>query len=131
MREAPSLTVIEDLLTQGAHVRLFDPIAIPNAKKMVASHPNIHWSMDEFDAVQGADAIALLTEWKQFRHVDFAEVRERMKGIAIFDGRNQYKPHEMKLRGFDYIAIGIPDILQSHDREKATAASSLVERTPL
>ncbi len=115
MREAPSLTFIEDLLKQGAILRLFDPIAMPNAKKLLEGVPNIFWCSNEFDAAKGADAIALLTEWKQFRLVDFNPIREKMKGTAFFDGRNQYKPIDMKNKGFDYISIGVPD--QLHDRK--------------
>jgi UDPglucose 6-dehydrogenase len=112
MREAPSLVFINDLIAAGAHLRLFDPIAMPNAQKLIKNLPNLTWCKDELDAAQNADAIALLTEWKQFRLVDFNPVKAKMKGIAFFDGRNQYKPLEMKNNGFDYIAIGIPDQLQ-------------------
>ncbi len=112
MREAPSLTFIEDLLKQGASLRLFDPVAMPNAKRILESHSSqIAWCSDEFDAAKGADAIALLTEWKQFRLVDFKPIRDNMKGIAFFDGRNQYKSVDMKNRGFDYISVGVPDQL--------------------
>ncbi|MBS0625348.1 MAG: UDP-glucose/GDP-mannose dehydrogenase family protein [Verrucomicrobia bacterium] len=109
MREAPSLTFIEDLLAQGAVLRVFDPVAMPNARKSVADSPQIVWCQDEFDAVNGADAIALLTEWKQFRLVDFKPIKKKMKRAVIFDGRNQYKPHDMKGKGFDYVGIGVPD----------------------
>ena len=81
------------------------------AKKILGDHPQLHWCKDEFDAAKGADAIALLTEWKQFRLVDFKPVREFMKGNASFDGRNQYKPLDMKSKGFEYMGIGIPDSL--------------------
>jgi UDPglucose 6-dehydrogenase len=112
MREAPSIPFIEELLKEGAKLRLFDPVAMPNARKILGESPLITWCTDEFDAAHGADAVALLTEWKQFRLVDFKPVRDRMKGIAFFDGRNQYKPLDMKNKGFDYIAIGVPDQLQ-------------------
>jgi len=113
MREAPSLTIIEDLVKQGAILRLFDPVAMPNARKMLDNYSShITWCTDEFDAAKGADAIALLTEWKQFRLVDFKPIRDKMKGIGFFDGRNQYKSVDMKNRGFDYISIGVPDQLQ-------------------
>ncbi len=115
MREAPSLIFIEDLVKQGAILRLFDPVAMSNARKLLEGLPNLHWCTDEFDAVQGADAIALLTEWKQFRLVDFKPIRDKMRGVAFFDGRNQYKPLDMKNKGFDYISIGVPD--QIHDRK--------------
>lgn len=109
MREAPSLSLIEDLIDKGATLRLFDPVAMMNAKKMIREHPQIIWCKDEFDAANGADAIALLTEWKQFRLLDFSPILKGMKGSAFFDGRNQYRPQEMKENGFDYIGIGIPD----------------------
>ncbi len=115
MREAPSLAFIEDLLKQGARLRLFDPVAMSNARKFLGNLPNIEWCADEFDAAKDADAIALLTEWKQFRLVDFKPIRERMKGIAFFDGRNQYKPLDMKNKGFDYISIGVPDVVNEKD----------------
>ncbi|MDP1608061.1 MAG: UDP-glucose/GDP-mannose dehydrogenase family protein [Chlamydiales bacterium] len=111
MREAPSLTFIEELLKEGATLRLFDPVAMPNARKMLSEHSHLIWCLDEFDAAKGADGIALLTEWKQFRLVDFKPVRKYMKGSAFFDGRNQYKPYDMKTKGFDYMGIGIPDQL--------------------
>ena len=89
--------MIEDLLVHsGAKLRLFDPIAMPNARQILKDHPNLTWCKDELDAAKGADAVALLTEWKQFRLVDFHPIRKNMKGIAFFDGRNQYKPLEMK-----------------------------------
>lgn len=114
MREAPSLSLIEYLLREGVNLRLFDPVALNNAKKILGSHPSLTWCADEFDAATGAHAIALLTEWKQFRVVDFKPVQKKMKGIAIFDGRNQYKPLDMKSKGFDYISIGVPDHLQNN-----------------
>jgi len=113
MREAPSITFIRSLLKEGANLRLFDPISMSNAKKMLGDSSQITWCENEFEAANTADAVALLTEWKQFRLVDFHEIRKNMKGIAFFDGRNQYKPFEMKEKGFDYIAIGVPDQLQS------------------
>jgi UDPglucose 6-dehydrogenase len=109
MREAPSVTFIEDLLKEGARVRLFDPVAMPNAKKIFGDSPLITWCTDEFDSAAGSDAVALLTEWKQFRLVDVQSVLTQMKGVGFFDGRNQYKPRDMKDKGFDYFAIGVPD----------------------
>ncbi|MES2344718.1 MAG: UDP-glucose/GDP-mannose dehydrogenase family protein [Chlamydiota bacterium] len=107
MREAPSLNLIEELLASGAHVRLFDPAAIQTAQKSIPAHPNIHWCQDEYEAAHKADAIALLTEWKQFRFVDFTLVLEKMMGKAFFDGRNQYKIHEMRSKGFEYFGVGV------------------------
>jgi len=108
MREAPSLELIHFLLKKGYRLRLYDPVAMSQAKKILPRHPRLHWCESEYDAVIDADAIALVTEWKQFRFVDFNEVLKKMRGRALFDGRNQYKPHEMQEKGFDYFGIGIP-----------------------
>ncbi|MBS0649171.1 MAG: UDP-glucose/GDP-mannose dehydrogenase family protein [Verrucomicrobia bacterium] len=106
LREAPALKLIEELLSQGAHVRLFDPVAMPKAQKIL-SHPQITWCHDEYQAAEGSDGIALITEWKQFRFVDLDTISKSMQGKAFFDGRNQYKKDEMKAKGFHYFGIGV------------------------
>jgi UDPglucose 6-dehydrogenase len=83
-----------------------DPIAMQKAQKLL-SHPNITWCRDEYDAAQGSDAVALVTEWKQFRFVNLETIAKSMQGKAFFDGRNQYKKDEMKAKGFHYFGIGI------------------------
>lgn len=108
IREAPSLQLIQELLEQGAILRLYDPVALPNMKRHLGQHPQLHFCKDEYDSAEGAHAIALITEWKQFRFVDFAEIQKRMEKSVLFDGRNQYKKSEMKQKGFEYFAIGIP-----------------------
>lgn len=106
IREAPARVLVEQMLEAGARVRLFDPVAIPNAKKSFPNDPHIYWAKDELDAAKGADALALVTEWKQFRFLDFEAVKKAMVGHAFFDGRNQYHGKEMAQKGFDYFAIG-------------------------
>lgn len=105
MREAPSLVLLEELLAEGAHLRLYDPVAMPNAKKCVDS-PLITWCESEYEAAKGCEAIVLLTEWKQFRFVDFHKILPHMKGKGFFDGRNQYSAKQMHELGFDYFGIG-------------------------
>lgn len=106
IRESASLALIEQLLEVGAKLRLYDPIAMPNAQKAVTSHPNITWCSSEADAATGADAIVLMTEWKQFRLLDFKAMLPTMCGNAFFDGRNQFHPADIARKGFDYISIG-------------------------
>lgn len=107
LREAPALKLIEELLAAGAHLRLYDPVSMPKAQEKLNS-PQITWCSDEYHAAENADAIALLTEWKQFRFVNFENILEKMEGNAFFDGRNQYRKEEMKSKGFHYFGIGIP-----------------------
>lgn len=110
MREAPSLTLIETLFHRGYTLRLFDPIAMESAKKaldaMEVTGPRIIWCSSEHDAATGSDGIALVTEWKQFRQVDFEELKKEMEGRVVFDGRNQYRLEDLAKHGFDYISIG-------------------------
>jgi UDPglucose 6-dehydrogenase len=111
VREAPALELVHDLLALGAHLRLYDPVAMPRAQTLLSTHEKslaITWCTDEYDAAAGADAVTLVTEWKQFRFVDFDEISLRLKQKAFFDGRNQYKPEDMEARGFSYFGIGIP-----------------------
>ncbi len=115
MREASSLTLINELIADGANVRLFDPIAMPKAKKLLPALSNIHWCEDEYEAAQNVDALVLMTEWKQFRLLDFSLLLQQMRGKAFFDGRNQYQPDEMHRKGFDYFGIGCSLLTQRKD----------------
>lgn len=108
LREAPSLNLIETLLAEGAILKLFDPVAIPNAKKVLKGKRDILFCQDEYEAATGAHAIALVTEWKQFRFVDMTKIGALVADKVFFDGRNQYQPHEMLKKGFTYFGIGVP-----------------------
>lgn len=128
MREAPSLILIEYLLNAGASVRLFDPVAADNAKKILPDHPSITWCENELEVAEDAEALVLVTEWKQFRFLDFKALLSKMKGKAFFDGRNQYIPSEMANKGFDYISIG-QGAVQSF--QKCSEISDLLDENSL
>jgi UDPglucose 6-dehydrogenase len=118
MRDAPSLTLIHQMLEEGAILRLFDPVAMEKAKAHIPDNPNISWCESEYETATGCDALALVTEWKQFRFLDFKVLRSQMKNNAFFDGRNQYNPLDMMSHGFDYISIGYrPQYAKSQEIE--------------
>ncbi len=106
MREAPSRVLIEELLANGATVSAYDPVAMPAAKSAFAALAGIRYADSPLAALDGADALAVVTEWQEFRSPDFRAVRERLKTPAIFDGRNLYDPEEMKRCGLEYYPIG-------------------------
>ncbi|MDY0197385.1 MAG: UDP-glucose/GDP-mannose dehydrogenase family protein [Tenuifilaceae bacterium] len=109
VREAPSLAIISKLLEAGAIVKAYDPVAIDEAKKLIGT--SIEYAPDPYTAVDGCDALVLVTEWREFRVLNFAELRKRMKGNVIFDGRNIYEPEEMREEGYNYISIGRKPII--------------------
>jgi UDPglucose 6-dehydrogenase len=118
MREASSLILIRELIKNGACLRLFDPAAMNNAKALLTDQPAIIWCHNEQETAEGADAVVLMTEWKQFRFLNFTKMLSSMHGNGFFDGRNQYDATEMANLGFDYFSIGrTPAISQSADCE--------------
>ncbi len=106
VRESSSLTLIQELLKTNCQLRLYDPVAMGNAKKVLPNSSSITWCENELGAAQGADALVLMTEWKQFRYLDFEQISSVMKTQVFFDGRNQYHPQDIVKYGFDYIGIG-------------------------
>jgi UDPglucose 6-dehydrogenase len=112
IREAPSISLIQDLLEEGAFIRAYDPVAIPNAKKIFGKDSRVEFCKDEYDAANGVHAIALVTEWKQFRFADFSKIVTEMKHKVLFDGRNQYQLSEMQEIGMEYFGIGVPSSRQ-------------------
>ena len=104
MREAPAITIINELLAMGAKVKAFDPKAVESAKFHFADR--ITYSKNAYEALEGADALLLLTEWNEFRRPDFEKVKSLMNKPIIFDGRNQYNMERMIEKGFEYQQIG-------------------------
>ncbi len=127
VREAPARVLVEQLLEAGAKVRLYDPVARQTAQKSFPQDPHIYWAKDELDAATGADALALVTEWRQFRFLDFRAIKDVMCGHAFFDGRNQYNAREMLQRGFDYFCIGQKGQVQGQEKSQAPGTTKANE----
>jgi UDPglucose 6-dehydrogenase len=106
MREAPSRVIIKMLIDAGAKVVAYDPVAMEESKRIFGDNPAISYAEGNYEALKNADALLLVTEWNQFRNPDFQAIKERLKNPIIFDGRNQYKPTELKELGFTYYSIG-------------------------
>lgn len=104
MREAPSLVLIERLLAVGCRVRVFDPIAMDEARRRLGDR--VEYCASKYDALEDADALMIVTEWKQFRLPNWARVAEAMKGGVVIDGRNIYERHEVEAAGLKYLRIG-------------------------
>ena len=108
LREAPSRAVIDGLLARGATVSAFDPVAMPEARHLYADEPRVGFAADALEAADGADALAIVTEWKAFRSPDFDALKARLATPVIFDGRNLYEPAAVRAHGFEYFPIGRP-----------------------
>ena len=106
MREASSRTLIADLTAAGAKVRAYDPAAGAEAKKLYQKDKNVQVVDEAMAALDGADVLAVVTEWQEFRSPDFAEVKQKLRTPAIFDGRNLYDPAVLKEQGIEYFPIG-------------------------
>jgi len=111
MRDSPSLDIIPDLQKSGAQIKAFDPQGMKNAQSMLK---NVTWASDVYDCLQEAEAVVIITEWNEFRAIDFEKAKTQMKFPLMIDLRNIYNPEEMKANGFDYVSIGRPAVRLDH-----------------
>ncbi|MDK9726302.1 MAG: UDP-glucose/GDP-mannose dehydrogenase family protein [Sterolibacteriaceae bacterium MAG5] len=108
MREAPSRVLIGELLARGAKVRAYDPVAMHEAQRIYGDDARIAYADTPMGALDGADALAIVTEWKEFRSPDFEAIKGKLKTPVVFDGRNLYDPAQPRAAGLEYFAIGRP-----------------------
>jgi UDPglucose 6-dehydrogenase len=108
MREAPAVHIIRGLTDAGARVCAYDPKAMESASRIFPDGQAVAFGKNQYDVLQGADALILMTEWLSFREPDFERIKSLMKGPVIFDGRNQYNPKTLERLGFTYVCIGRP-----------------------
>jgi UDPglucose 6-dehydrogenase len=103
MRDSPATDIIREMLKRGAKVKAYDPVAMQEAKHCL---PEIEYAHDEYDAIEGADALVFMTEWNQFRALDMEKVKQLLKSPKIADLRNIYEPADMREMGFEYVGVG-------------------------
>ena len=106
MREAPSRVIIDGLISRGAKVKAYDPVANEEAQHIYKDNSNVEMLDDLYAATDSVDALIIVTEWKTFRSPDFVKLKQQMNEAIIFDGRNIYDPNQLKDLGFRYHAIG-------------------------
>ena len=106
MREAPSIVVVHALLALGATVTAYDPIARDSAVAAIGSLPGLQFAQDAMEALEGADALVLVTEWKEFKSPDFHRIRALLRQPVVFDGRNLYSPQFVARHGLEYVGVG-------------------------
>ncbi|MFN8898605.1 MAG: UDP-glucose dehydrogenase family protein, partial [Pseudomonadota bacterium] len=106
MREAPSRVIVAELARRGAAVQAYDPVAMDEARKVLGGTPRLAFVGSQKEALEGADALVIATEWKEFRNPDFEHIKAVLKQPVIFDGRNLYEPALMKTCGIEYRAVG-------------------------
>jgi UDPglucose 6-dehydrogenase len=106
MREAPSRVVISELVRRGATVKAYDPVAMPEARRVLAGVQGLSFVDNQTEALRGSDALVIVTEWKEFKSPDFDAIKSMLKQALVFDGRNLYEPALMKSAGITYFGIG-------------------------
>lgn len=106
MRDAPSITIIKDLLEEGSIVKVHDPIAMENGKRIFSQEKNLTFVKSPYDAVKDADLCILVTEWNEYEGLDLKKIKQLMKTPLLIDGRNIFNPNEAKKIGFGYIGVG-------------------------
>jgi UDPglucose 6-dehydrogenase len=106
MREAPSRVVIDGILMRGGRVTAYDPVAVDEARRIYRGEQRVSFAESPFAALDGADALIIVTEWKEFRSPDFGNLKGRLKQPVIFDGRNLYDPAMVRAAGLEYYSIG-------------------------
>ena len=106
MREAPSRIVVESLLAEGARVCAYDPVAMDEARRIFGSRDGLSFAEGPMQALEQADVLMIVTEWKEFRSPDFEAIRQALRHPVVIDGRNMYAPPLVRASGLEYYAIG-------------------------
>jgi UDPglucose 6-dehydrogenase len=108
IRESPAIDVIEKLLANGALVTAYDPAAMERAKEVLPPSDRMRYAASAYEAAKNADAVLILTDWKEFANLDLVRLNQEVRFPIVIDGRNLYKPEDMQEHGFTYVSMGRP-----------------------
>ena len=123
IRESPAISIVEWLVNEGAEVQAYDPAAMARAKEVLPAR-GVTFVNSAYEAADGADALLVLTEWDEFKELDYARIRRSLCYPIIVDGRNLFSPDEMRELDFTYLSIGRPDVIPSEENRYASAAAA-------
>ena len=115
IRESPAIDIVRKLLEADAHVTAYDPAATERAKAMLPATENLKYAGDLYEAAKDADAVLILTDWKEFARIDLARLNQAVRFPIVIDGRNLYKPQQMLDHGFTYVSVGRPANYQAQE----------------
>jgi UDPglucose 6-dehydrogenase len=122
VRESPAIAIVEALVAEGCEIRAFDPAAAARAREILGDK-GITYVGSSYEAMEGADALLILTEWQEFKRLDLARVRQLLRYPIVIDGRNLLQPETMRRLGFTYLSMGRPDVVYSGEALPVTAAA--------
>jgi UDPglucose 6-dehydrogenase len=120
IRESPAISIVEGLINEGAQIQAYDPAAMERAREMLPARSMLFVN-SAYEAAEGADALLVLTEWDEFKHLDYARIRRLLRYPIIVDGRNLLSPEEMRKLDFNYLSIGRPDVTRIEVERHASA----------
>ena len=126
IRESPAISIIESLLAEGSEVQVYDPAAMAHARELLPEE-KVRFAGSAYDAIEAADALLVLTEWQDFKDLDFARVRGLLRYPIIIDGRNLFDPAAMREHGFIYLSMGRPDIVPYEELHKQMRTARVPE----
>ncbi len=122
LREAPALVIVEALLAAGAALQVHDPVALSHVRDLFGD--TLTYCPQQLDALNGADALLVLTEWHDYLRPNLGELHRRLKRAVVFDGRNIYEPEQMRREGFDYVSIGRKNVLAATEQDSTLSYAS-------
>jgi len=123
IRESPAISIVEGLISEGAEIQAYDPAAMERAQEALP-HGGVRFVNSGYDAAEGADALLVLTEWNEFKLLDYVRVRKSLRYPIIIDGRNLLSPEEMRRLEFTYLSIGRPDVIPTDAGPHRTAVTA-------